>query len=602
MDVTIRLLGPPGLERGGLAVRPPRGRKTWALLAYLVLHDHPVSRHHLAELLFADADDPLGALRWALAELRRAIGLAGALSGDPLVLGLDGVDLDVRSVAGHDRDRLLDARGELLEGITVDGCPLFESWLVVERYRLSAEIEARLCRTAAELLAEERAADAVPFASQAVARNVLDQGNHELLVRCLAAAGDAQGALRQVAVCQDVLRRELGIAASPSLAATARTVRPTGGAVATSGRAAVQSLIDAGRAALAAGAVEAGLDCLYRAESKAAAVSDGALHGRALLALGSALVHGVRGRDGEGAVVLHECRRIGTTAGDDATVMTACRELGFVEVQAGRRATAAEWLTLAASLATDDASRASVLGVQGMNGSDAGRYADATACLQTSAELAERCGDARQQAWSLSILGRVHLLCDERAQAGDVLARSVDLVQAQRWLAFLPWPKALQAELHLAFDDPATVADELEHTWALSCQLGDPCWQGMTARVLGLLDARRGDGAGARTWLDIALARCDAVTDTYQWVRAYTLDASIEVARASGDEAGARRQTDELAALAARTDMREMVVRAHLHRGRLGDRDAVAAGRLLAVDVDNPALHHLVDQLTEPRP
>ena len=70
MTLTIRLLGRPVVERDGQAVPPPRGRKTWALLAYLVLAERPQGRRHLAELLFADADDPLGALRWSLAELR----------------------------------------------------------------------------------------------------------------------------------------------------------------------------------------------------------------------------------------------------------------------------------------------------------------------------------------------------------------------------------------------------------------------------------------------------------------------------------------------------------------------------------------------------
>jgi hypothetical protein len=66
----ICLLGPPAIQRDGRPARPPRGRKAWALLAYLLLADRPPSRRHLAELLFADADDPLGALRWSLAELR----------------------------------------------------------------------------------------------------------------------------------------------------------------------------------------------------------------------------------------------------------------------------------------------------------------------------------------------------------------------------------------------------------------------------------------------------------------------------------------------------------------------------------------------------
>ncbi len=43
--------------------------------------------------------------------------------------------------------------------------------------------------------------------------------------------------------------------------------------------------------------------------------------------------------------------------------------------------------------------------------------------------------------------------------------------------------------------------------------------------------------------------------------------------------------------LAARGDMRELVVRAALHRARLGDHSGVESARLLGEAIDNPALH-----------
>ncbi len=55
-------------------------------------------------------------------------------------------------------------------------------------------VEGRLRETAVGLLATGRAGDAVAYASRAVARNPLEEGNHELLVRCLAAAGDRAAA------------------------------------------------------------------------------------------------------------------------------------------------------------------------------------------------------------------------------------------------------------------------------------------------------------------------------------------------------------------------------------------------------------------------
>ncbi len=36
MALTVRLLGPPRIEGDGTEIGPPRGRKAWALLAYLV--------------------------------------------------------------------------------------------------------------------------------------------------------------------------------------------------------------------------------------------------------------------------------------------------------------------------------------------------------------------------------------------------------------------------------------------------------------------------------------------------------------------------------------------------------------------------------------
>jgi hypothetical protein len=41
--------------------------------------------------------------------------------------------------------------------------------------------------------------------------------------------------------------------------------------------------------------------------------------------------------------------------------------------------------------------------------------------------------------------------------------------------------------------------------------------------------------------------------------------------------------------------MRELVVRAQLHRGRLGDPTALASARMLAAGIDNPALTPLLD-------
>ena len=85
MVTTIRLLGRPSLDCDGQERPPPRGHKTWAVLAHLVLADRPPSRGRLASLLFGDAEDPLAALRWTLSELRRCLAGCATFTGDPVI-------------------------------------------------------------------------------------------------------------------------------------------------------------------------------------------------------------------------------------------------------------------------------------------------------------------------------------------------------------------------------------------------------------------------------------------------------------------------------------------------------------------------------------
>lgn len=595
--LTIRLLGAPTIERDGQPLRPPRGRKAWALLCYLLLADRPPSRRHLAGLLFADASDPLGALRWTLAELRRALGESDVLTGDPVSTQFgDGIVVDLKQLTAEHSDPavLLQAEGELLAGVDMSNSLEFESWLLVERHRVSGLVEARLRQEALALLAAGNPTKAIPFAARAVALNPLEEGNHELLVRGLAMAGDRVAAERQIAVCADLMERELGLEVSASLRDAATVSTTAARARPLSGKAAALSQLEAGRAAIVAGAVEAGLQCLRRAVSEAARCKDAALQGRALTALGGALVHAARGRDEEGAVVLHEAIAVASAAGDRSTLVTAHRELGFVEVQAGRRQTADAWLSKAQALAETDEELAALHGVRGMNASDRADYPAAFAHFNESIERADRCADRRQQAWSLAVMARAHLLRAERRQAVAALNRSLELVQEQRWLAFLPWPQAFRAEVDLLAGDLDEASDGLERAWELAVQLGDPCWEGVAARGLGLLAARQGDHEGATEWLGEATARSIRVPDRYQWVHGYVLDAAITTALGRDDHRRAAPLVANLGSLAARCDMRELVVRAQLHRSRLGDPKALTTARVVAADIDNPALADLL--------
>lgn len=595
--IDIVLLGPPAIRRDGEPARSPRGLKSWALLAYLLMAERPPARRQLAELLFADADDPLGALRWTLAELRRALGVPEAFRGDPVIADLPAdavVDVADLMSGTIDVDRLLAIDGDLLGGVHLDSCWEFESWLGVARHRASAMAEDLLHREAAGLLATGQAPRAVTFASKVVELNPLAEANHELLVRSLAEVGDHAAAVRQATVCEELLLRELGIHASPAVRDAATSRRGTPAPLGLSGRAAALSQLEAGRAAIAAGAVDAGLQCIRNAVAESARSHETALQAASLCALGDALVHSVRGRDEEGSVALREAARLAVDAGDAATAATAYRELGFVDVQAGRRGTADDWLRKAAEIAETDEELAAVFGVRGMNASDRADYPQAFDHLAESVERARRCADDRQEAWSLSIVGRAHLLRGDRDEATRTVGRSLELVQRRQWIAFLPWPQSLQGELTLLAGDIEGAGEVFEQAWALACQIGDPCWEGISARGMAQVRARRGD-ADATAWFDEASNRCTRLPDAYRWVHIYVLDAATSHALDIGDGARAERLLDRLAALAARGDMREFVVRAAVHRSRLGDASGLVAARHLSGDIDNPALAGLVD-------
>jgi tetratricopeptide (TPR) repeat protein len=231
-----------------------------------------------------------------------------------------------------------------------------------------------------------------------------------------------------------------------------------------------------------------------------------------------------------------------------------------------------------------------------MNASDRGDYPAAFTHLAASVDRAQRGADPRQQAWSLAALARAHLLRGERSQATGALSRSLELTREQRWMAFLPWPQTLRAELDLFDGDIDGAADRLEQAWVLACQLNDPCWEGMAGRGLAMLHAGRGDYPGATEWLDLALTRASREPDRYQWVHAHVLDTAVGTALDQSDGERARHLASSLSSLAGRCDLREMQVHAQLHLGRLGDRRAGAAARSLSADIDNPALRELVSR------
>jgi TolB-like protein len=196
--VHLRVLGPLTILRGGCALPLPASRKVRALVGYLALAPRPVTRSELCELLWDVPNDPRGELRWCLSKMRHLLDEPGrqrvTADRDSVALDLSDCFVDASEICRvieKGIDTLPAARlgewttlfaGELLEGLDLDSCPQFSTWLESERRRF------RGYRTS---LLEQRATTAPgaqAFASleEWLRLAPLDPRAHQLLLAALA--------------------------------------------------------------------------------------------------------------------------------------------------------------------------------------------------------------------------------------------------------------------------------------------------------------------------------------------------------------------------------------------------------------------------------
>jgi hypothetical protein len=147
--------------------------------------------------------------------------------------------------------------------------------------------------------------------------------------------------------------------------------------------------------------------------------------------------------------------------------------------------------------------------------------------------------------------------------------------------------------VHLARKDPARAADTLEQAFARACQLGDPCWEGMSARGLALVAEATGETERAFETLLDARVRSNRLADPYVWLEAHILDALCGLGRRH-EHPDTQLWVDSMRELTTRTGMRELTVRAMLHSAALGNPGDASAAALLAARIDNPVLMALL--------
>ena len=555
----LRLLGTPYVasDAGGPAVR---GMQAWGLLARVLLADRPLTRRELAAELFPETADPLGSLRWCLASVRRAVGAPDFLTGDPVRPGLpEHVSVDVLD--------LLDGRldpaeiGDLLEGLEPRASDEFGLWLLVQRQRVASQVDTLLRQEVMYAAAADDVDRALGLAELAAKRQPLDEGAQILLVASLRQAGFHEAALAAVEAAEERFHRELGVRPTSALRSAARrevSAAPPG----VSARSRALSLLEAGEAALAAGAADAGIESLRQAARTAETAGDEQMLATCLRALGVALVHAVRSHDDEGALLLQRAARVAAVVGDTATAATARRELGYVDALAGRRPQAELHLDEAESLAQGDVDlRAAVRSVRAFNLADWGRHEDAVPEWEAALDLARSSGNQRRLAWALGLGGWGQLRAGRVREARDWASECLAVVGDSGWISFRPWPAAVLAEAELA-DGTRGQERDIHQEFALSCQLSDPCWEGGTARVLALRELAQGRPQEALSWVDQARRRVTRETDVYVAMQAAILATDIDVSTQLGREERATGSARALLELAARGHMDDHLERA----------------------------------------
>lgn len=595
MSLSIQLLGRPRLERSIAASYRFRSRKSWAVLAYLLLSQQPPTRAQLARLLFAEADDPQRALRWTLAEIRRGLASDGSVEGDPVVLRLEpGTEVDVEVLARGAWAQAVALTGlgaGLLEGITLRGAPAFESWLLSAQHRMAAATEAILHEAALASVSHGSLDEALTYSVRAAEMSPLDENHQALVIRVYGMLGRPHAAKRQFDACVVMLEDELGVGPGPVLEAALREPGPR--AVPMTDEASVTALVEGGCAAVAAGAVDAGIRSLRSSAGLADSTGSVQLRVNSRLRLAEALIHSLRGFDEEGLLALYEADAIAAEFELPDAVAHARSELGYVDFLRARYDRAEVWLTDALRWASGSPSlTAKATTYLGAVASDQADYERALSLLEEGVGLSRLAVEPRREAFALSMLGRVHLLRNDLERAAPLLEASIELAEKDHWLAFLPWPQALLGETQLLLGDVSGATQRLRQAFARACQLGDPCWEGMSARGLALLAEQQGNPGLAFELLADARTRCNRLADPYVWLDAYILDAACVLGLRHGHP-DTSNWVEAMHSLASRTGMRDLTVRSLLHLSALGRPGSEHAAALLTADIEGPHLTRL---------
>jgi DNA-binding SARP family transcriptional activator len=220
--VCLALLGGFAVSAGGDAINLPVS--TQRLVAYLALHEHRLTRSHVAAALWPDSTEPHSAacLRSALWRLREPRVLLISATTTHLQLA-PGVRVDFRDVGSRARRLVFDESspeaGDLsLIAAADDLLPdLYDDWVEFARERLRQLRMHALERICTCLADTGRFGQSVEAGLAAVQCDPLRESARRVLIHAYLAEGNAMEALRQYHAYRRLLHAELAVEPSPAL-------------------------------------------------------------------------------------------------------------------------------------------------------------------------------------------------------------------------------------------------------------------------------------------------------------------------------------------------------------------------------------------------
>jgi tetratricopeptide (TPR) repeat protein len=397
--------------------------------------------------LFSEAVDPLGALRWNLAALRRLLHRPDALKGDAISLAEADIAVDTVQLESGEVDEPLQGPcgRELLAGLSFPDSPMFELWLAGERQRLRRRSVSLTREHSLDALARGDHDLAIRLAKELVAAEPFDEGHHALLIRTLALSGEHDAARHQYDSCATLLRRELGIEPGPAVLAALHLVNnPVDGATEATFDEICARITVAWQSFLA-GSIDHGLDMGRSTILLSDMSGDPDLAAASRLYFAGMLNMAVRGWD-EAATATSEARHLASETGRVDHLALAHSITAGSELMRGDYAVALEHATAGVAL-DDQGALALNLAFLSAVESDTGCVEMARQHAIEASDAAERSLDGVGAAYAYSYSAHIDLDAGRYDRARVHAVKAIDA--SSSILVLQPWPTAMLAEIEV---------------------------------------------------------------------------------------------------------------------------------------------------------